>query len=621
MSLTNITVNGILYTAADIAAAGGGILGITLPYNYNVVDIIAVATGGSTLQYSFNMDPPDTIFYSGIPLTLNITPSTPYVNIAVNGDFANLACRLNIVNVADASPGVVETIFNATQGESFTVGSDPSTTTFNLIAIINNRYIYQTQANTTSLYPSSVYSGTGLFDQNITLTAVTVPSTITNWNNTTFSNCNNLASIIFTEGLVTIPSTLCYICPSLTSVIIPDSVTSIEGYAFSNCSSLSNVIIGANVQTFGSNAFTGSSAPNITYTFNVNSSRSIPSGFSASLINYIFTVPTSSISVSIATSNANYTNVFTAYNTAAGYSFILEGYATNLANDNSEGLIIGGGASNLIASNNRLILNDKGINFLSPGTGELNIQKSYFRNTNDTGFYVKDFSSNLALFSSNNVGLIMQNLASTLEVVSSVLVSSNLLSLDFSTSGIGSIIQVTNSTSNFVLNLINLGIVPGQSVTICLIITGSSYANTIKIDGNDQVENIYTSVNTTAPASCSYVLQSITILRTDTNRYKLIVNLLPLNINSSVFPDTRNFTVTYNSNGGTGASPPVGLYTAGTTITLSFNTYSNAGYYFDGWRANGTGPDYAAGSPYTIPNSNTTFFAIWEPNIVPEVNR
>lgn len=323
-----------------------------------------------------------------------------------------------------------------------------------------------------------------------------------------------------------------------------DSVTSVNSFAFYGCTSLSNVIIGANVQTFGSNAFTGSSAPNITYTFNVNSSRSIPGSFS---IISTFTVPTSSISVSIATSNANYTNVFTDYNTAAGYYFILEGYATNLANDNSEGLIIDGGASNLIASNNRLILNDKGINFLSPGTGELNIQKSYFCNTNDTGFYVKDFSSNLALFSSNNVGLIMQNLASTLEVVSSVLVVATpppipgdppiyLLSLDFSTSGIGSIIQVTNSTSNFVLDLIDLGIVPGQSVTICLIITGSSYANTIKIDGNDQVENIYTSVNTTAPASCSYVLQSITILRTDTNRYKLIVNLLPLNINSSVFP-------------------------------------------------------------------------------------
>lgn len=604
MSLTSITVNGIFYTAADIVAASGGFLDITLPYNYNAVDIIAVASGASTLQYSFDNDVPDTIFYSQIPLTLNITPSTPYVNIAVNGDFANLACRLNIANAADTSPGVVETIFNATQGESFTVGSDPSTTTFNLIAIINNRYIYQTQANTTSLYPSSLYSGmTG--PTNTTLTAVTVPSTITNWNSTNFSFCSNLASIIFTEGLVTIPEYLCFNCPSLTSVIIPDSVTSIGQYAFSNCSSLSNVIIGANVQTFGSNAFSDSTAPNITYTFNVNSSRS-PGSFS---ISSIFTVPTSSISVSIATSNANYAQAFTTYNTAATYSFILEGYATNLANDNLEGLIIDGGASNLIASNNRLILNDKGINFLSPGTGELNIQKSYFRNTNDTGFYVKDFSSNLALFSSNNVGLIMQNLASTLEVVSSVLVSSNLLSLDFSTSGIGSIIQVTNSTSNFVLDLIDLGIVPGQSVTICLIITGSSYANTIKIDGNDQVENIYTSVNTTVPASCSYVLQSITILRTETNRYKLIVNLLPLNINSSVFPDTR-VTVTYNGNGNTSGDVPAGgTYAAGTTITLpGQGSLAKVGYIFAGWRVNDTGP--VASSPYTI-TSNTTFFAYW----------
>jgi hypothetical protein len=533
MSLTNITVNGIFYTAADIAAAAGNTLPISLPYNYNVVEIIAVASGGSTLEYSFYGSPANTIFYSEIPLILNITPSTPFLNITVDG---TLSCRLNITNEADTSPGVVETIFNATQGAIFTTSSGASTTVFNLIAIINNRYIYQTNSNTTSLYPSSVYKGsTGSL--NTTLTAVTIPSTITNWNNTDFSNCNDLASIIFTEGLVTIPQLLCFNCQKLSSVIIPDSVTSIGELAFTNCISLSNVIIGANVLRIDQYAFTASYAPNITYTFNVNSSSTAPSYLGTSSISTIFTVPTASISVSIATSNINYAQAFSTYNSVGSpIPFIIEGYASNLVYDNSEGLIIDGGASNLIASNNRLLLNDKGINFLSPGTGELNIQRSYFRNTNDNGFYVKDFSSNLALFSSNNVGLIMQNLASTLEVVSSVLVTgSNLLSLDFS-SDIGSIIQVTNSTANFVLNLVNLGIVPGQSVTICLVISGSSYANIIRIDGINQVENIYTSVNTSAPAGCSYVLQTITILRTDTNRYKLIVNLLPLNTNSSVFP-------------------------------------------------------------------------------------
>lgn len=88
------------------------------------------------------------------------------------------------------------------------------------------------------------------------------------------------------------------------------------------------------------------------------------------------------------------------------------------------------------------------------------------------------------------------------------------------------------------------------------------------------------------------------------------------------FLDTRNFTVTYNGNGYTGGSVPIDptLYAPGTQITLpGQGSLVKAGYDFGGWRVNDTGP--VAGSPYTIPNSNTTFFAIWEPDIVPEVNR
>ena len=166
----------------------------------------------------------------------------------------------------------------------------------------------------------------------------------------------------------------------------------------------------------------------------------------------------------------------------------------------------------------------------------------FFINTPQNGFSVTDLKSNLGLFSSNNVGLIMQNLATTLEVVSTATVSliPQTLSLDYSTGMIGSIIDVNNSSSlNYTLALSNLGIAVGQSVTICLINPASTYADSIKIDGVDQYTSILTSDNTTSPSStCNANLQSITIINKNTNNYRLIVNLLSLVQSPSVFRET-----------------------------------------------------------------------------------
>lgn len=169
---------------------------------------------------------------------------------------------------------------------------------------------------------------------------------------------------------------------------------------------------------------------------------------------------------------------------------------------------------------------------------------TFFINTPQNGFSITDLKSSLGLFSSNNVGLIMQNLATTLEVVSTATVSliPQTLSLDYSTGMIGSIIDVNNSSSlNYTLALSNLGMAVGQSVTICLINPGSTYADSIKIDGVDQSASIFTSDNTTSPSStCNANIQSITIIiiHKNTNNYRLIVNLLSLVQNPSVFRET-----------------------------------------------------------------------------------
>ncbi|MDR2701566.1 MAG: leucine-rich repeat protein [Spirochaetaceae bacterium] len=71
-------------------------------------------------------------------------------------------------------------------------------------------------------------------------------------------------------------------------------------------------------------------------------------------------------------------------------------------------------------------------------------------------------------------------------------------------------------------------------------------------------------------------------------------------------------TVTFNINGGTGATPPSQKVEAGKSLTLpDASGFSRSGYTFDGWNAGGTGISYPAGSTYT-PKNTHTLYAKWD---------
>jgi uncharacterized repeat protein (TIGR02543 family) len=72
------------------------------------------------------------------------------------------------------------------------------------------------------------------------------------------------------------------------------------------------------------------------------------------------------------------------------------------------------------------------------------------------------------------------------------------------------------------------------------------------------------------------------------------------------------YTVTFNSNGGSGTVPSQTVV-SGTSITLpSGSGLSRTDYVFNGWNTNsgGTGTNYSAGSSYTVTN-NVTLYAKW----------
>ena len=72
-----------------------------------------------------------------------------------------------------------------------------------------------------------------------------------------FDGCENLTSIIISDGVESVGNRAFYNCTNLTSIIIPDSVTTIGDNAFYGCTGLTCITIPKSVTSIGSSAFSG----------------------------------------------------------------------------------------------------------------------------------------------------------------------------------------------------------------------------------------------------------------------------------------------------------------------------------------------------------------------------
>lgn len=81
----------------------------------------------------------------------------------------------------------------------------------------------------------------GIFEDNVALGSIILPSGMTKINNPGFTGCTNLASVTLPETLETIGGNAFQGCSALKSIIIPNSVTSISGSAFESCTALTYV--------------------------------------------------------------------------------------------------------------------------------------------------------------------------------------------------------------------------------------------------------------------------------------------------------------------------------------------------------------------------------------------
>jgi hypothetical protein len=106
-----------------------------------------------------------------------------------------------------------------------------------------------------SFYSNPLYYAKHLYVNNVEVTNLTIPNSVTSIGDYAFYNCSSLTSVTIPNSVTSIAGYAFSGCSGLTSVTIPYTVTSIGEYAFSSCSGLTSVTIPNTVTSIGDGAF------------------------------------------------------------------------------------------------------------------------------------------------------------------------------------------------------------------------------------------------------------------------------------------------------------------------------------------------------------------------------
>ncbi len=87
------------------------------------------------------------------------------------------------------------------------------------------------------------------------ITSIDIPVTVTTWGDEVFSTCTSLTSVTLHEGMTKLGDGMFFNCQKLPSITIPSTVTEIGAWAFQNCYALESITIPKSVTTMGDGAF------------------------------------------------------------------------------------------------------------------------------------------------------------------------------------------------------------------------------------------------------------------------------------------------------------------------------------------------------------------------------
>lgn len=72
-----------------------------------------------------------------------------------------------------------------------------------------------------------------------------------------FAQCENLKTVVYGEGIASIPAYLFSGCTGLSEIVVPEGVVSIGDCAFSGCSNVENILLPDSVEAIGKSSFSG----------------------------------------------------------------------------------------------------------------------------------------------------------------------------------------------------------------------------------------------------------------------------------------------------------------------------------------------------------------------------
>ena len=103
------------------------------------------------------------------------------------------------------------------------------------------------------------------------LTTVTIPASVKTIGSNAFAYCSALTSVVLPNSITSIGSSAFYSCQNLESLNIPTSLTSISEYLCYKCNKLSNVVLHEGLETIGKYAFQETAITQITIPSTVTS--------------------------------------------------------------------------------------------------------------------------------------------------------------------------------------------------------------------------------------------------------------------------------------------------------------------------------------------------------------